>query len=209
MVLTTLGTEIIGQKGTGILTHVAVDAAEGAAKVAVKDAVKVAAETKADAKGGITKDIDGFYQIKPQITPIEGQVRLNTLDITGSGGAKPAEAAVAAQLEGALGKMERAPAGATYDFITQNGQKVDVMYSTGNLTQKEVDGLNRFYEKNMTVTPPGKTMPLGQQTILDHIQKSDVVPVDLRNLTSENQRIFMDFAKTLSEDQKSKILIVR
>jgi filamentous hemagglutinin len=59
MVLTTLGTEIIGQKGTGMLTHVAVDAAEGAAKVVAKDAVKVAAETKAAAKGGTMVTSEG------------------------------------------------------------------------------------------------------------------------------------------------------
>ena len=61
----------------------------------------------------------------------------------------PAEAVTAAQLEEFLGKMERAPAGASYDYITSSGQKIDIMYSTKNLTQKEIDGLNKFYWKNM------------------------------------------------------------
>ena len=44
MVLATLGTEIIGTKGAGALTHVAVDVAESATKLVVKDAVKVGAK---------------------------------------------------------------------------------------------------------------------------------------------------------------------
>jgi len=52
-------------------------------------------------------------------------------------------------------------------------------------------------------------LPPGQQQILDHINKADVVPVDFRVLTSENQKVFTYFIKNLSQNQKSKILIVR
>lgn len=121
----------------------------------------------------------------------------------------PAEAVTAAQLEEFLGKMERAPAGASYDYITSSGQKIDIMYSTKNLTQKEIDGLNKFYENNMTQPLTEGSLPPGQQQILDHINKADVVPVDFRVLTSENQKVFTYFIKNLSQNQKSKILIVR
>lgn len=47
--------------------------------------------------------------------------------------------------------MERAPNGAKYDFKTKSGKTIDVMYTTDNLTQKEIDGLNKFFETNMTV----------------------------------------------------------
>lgn len=56
-----------------------------------------------------------------------------------------------------LGKLERAPetGGKNADFIITSGpnagKTVDLMYTTKNLTQKEIDGINNFYEKNMTV----------------------------------------------------------
>ena len=151
----------------------------------------------------------GLKEVNVTNTPLEGQSRLNTPDVGGSGQIKPAEAAVGAQLEGTLGTMTRAPQGASYDFVTADGKTVDVMYSTDRLSDKEIIGINKFYEKNMTVTPPGKTMPRGQEVIIDHIQKADYVPVDFRVLTPVNQKIFIDFVRTLPASQQAKIIIVR
>ena len=105
--------------------------------------------------------------------------------------------------------MERVPEGASYDFITDAGQKIDVMYTTKNLTQKEIDGLNRFYEKNMTISEFDGLLPPGKQQIIDHLDKADIVPVDFRVLNPMNQKIFIDFIKTLPIEQQNKILIIR
>ncbi len=157
----------------------------------------------------IIKNAEDVKEIKVTDTPLEGQARLNTKDVGGNGKLNPAEAATAAQLEKVLGKMERAPAGADYDFITASGKKVDIIYSTKNLSQKEIDGLNKFYEKNMTQSIVEGSLPPGKQQIIDHLNKADVVPVDFRVLDPHNQVIFNDFMKSLSSSQREKILIVR
>jgi filamentous hemagglutinin len=125
---------------------------------------------------------------------------------------KPAEATSAAQLEPSLGKMERytPPPGAvtdkTPDFIITSGKNkgktVDAMYTTDRLSQKEIDGLNKFYEKNMN-------SGAGQKVIQDHLKKADYVPVDFRVLTPANQKIFINYAKTLPKSLQDKIIIMR
>lgn len=83
------------------------------------------------------------------------------------------------------------------------------MYTTKNLSQKEIDGLNKFYEKNMTISPIEGEIPAGQQQILDHLGKADIVPVDFSVLTPGNKKVFLDFVKKLPESQQSKIIIMR
>lgn len=155
----------------------------------------------------------GLKEVDIPSTPLEGQARLNTPDTGGSGKYKPTEAAIGAQLESVLGKMERytPPAGMSTpkapDFVITEGvnagKTVDAMYTTDNLTQKEIDGLNKFYEKNMA--DGGK----GIKVIQDHLNKADFVPVDFRVLTSTNQKIFLDYVKTLPASQQAQIIIVR
>ncbi|WP_245191450.1 hemagglutinin repeat-containing protein [Kosakonia oryzendophytica] len=165
----------------------------------------------------LIKNSDGIYEVKINATPLEGQSRLNTLDITGNNQYNPAEAAAAARLETVLGTMERitetASIGKNADFIITSGSNagktVDLMYTTKNLSQKEVNGINKFFEKNMTMSKaPGK-LPNGQQQIIDHLNKADIVPVDFSVLNSENQKIFTDFIKTLPKSQQDKIVIMR
>ncbi|WP_392553611.1 hypothetical protein [Orbus wheelerorum] len=82
---------------------------------------------------------------------------MNTPDLGGSGKLKPTEAAAAAQLESSLCKMERytSPSGATQgtspDFVITSGpnkgKTVDALYTTDKLSQNEIDGINKFYEK--------------------------------------------------------------
>lgn len=160
----------------------------------------------------VIRNSDGLNEIKINQTPLEGQNRLNTPDLGGSGKLKPAEAAAAAQLEHALGEMERytPPSGATQgaspDFVITSGpnkgKTVDALYTTDKLSQKEIDGLNKFYEKNMN-TGNGKIV------IQDHLKKADFVPVDFRVLTPSNQKIFLDYIKTLPKTQQNKIIIMR
>nr|WP_283249118.1 hypothetical protein [Erwinia rhapontici] len=104
----------------------------------------------------LQKNSDGITEVKVSSTPLEGHDRLNTPDVNGNGKYNPAEAAAAARLEGVLGPLERAPdtGGKTADFIISTGHNagktVDFMYTTKNLSQKEIDGINKFFEKNMT-----------------------------------------------------------
>jgi len=166
-------------------------------------------------KENLVKNADGIYEVKISTTPLEGHDRLNTPDIGGNGKVNPAEAAAAARLEGVLGKLERTSATGekNVDFIISSGpnagKTVDLMYTTKNLTQKEIDGMNKFYEKNMTVprTPGG--LPEGKKQILDHLDKADIVPIDFGVLTPSNQEVFMNFIKTLPKKQQGKIIIMR
>ena len=150
----------------------------------------------------------GVKEVKPTSTNLESHRRLNTADIGGNGKLKPAEAAVAAQLEGTLGKMERYKGHAKNppDFVItegkHKGKTLDIMYSTDRLTNREVDMLNKFYEKNMNVGS-------GKRVIIEHLNKADYVPVDFRVLNSENQKIFLDFIKTLPKEQQGKIILIK
>ncbi|MCA6917995.1 VENN motif pre-toxin domain-containing protein [Pectobacterium versatile] len=160
----------------------------------------------------LVKNADGIYEVKVNVTPLEGHDRLNTPDLGGNGKLKPAEAASAAQLEPTLGTMERytpspgAKSGTSPDFVITSGpnkgKTVDAMYTTDRLSQKEIDGLNKFYEKNMSAGS-------GRGVIQDHLQKADFVPVDFRVLTPANQKVFMDYIKTLPKAQQDKVIIMR
>ncbi|ACZ78804.1 protein of unknown function DUF638 hemagglutinin/hemolysin putative [Dickeya parazeae Ech586] len=169
----------------------------------------------AGAANSLVKNADGIYEVKMDSTPLEGQQRLNTPDINGNGKYNPAEAAAAARLENVLGALERAPntGEKVADFIITSGpnagKTVDLMYTTKNLSQKEIDGMNKFFEKNMTVTFEGQNIPGGQKQILDHLGKADIVPVDFTVLTPSNQKVFMNSIKTLPKNQQDKIIIMR
>lgn len=89
------------------------------------------------------------------------------------------------------------------------GKTVDAMYTTDNLTQKEIDGLNKFYEKSMTVIDAKTGKIPGIDNIQKHLNKADFVPIDFRVLTKVNQEIFLNYVKKLPKEQQSKIIIVR
>ncbi|WP_323644867.1 VENN motif pre-toxin domain-containing protein, partial [Pectobacterium versatile] len=163
----------------------------------------------------LQKNSDGIHEVKISSTPLENYERLNTPDINGNGKYNPAEAAAAARMESVFGPLERAPdtGGKTADFIISSGSNagktVDFMYTTKNLHQKEVDGINKFFEKNMTVSRTAGEIPIGQKQIIDHLGKADIVPIDFSVLTPSNQKIFMDYIKTLPKNQQDKIIIMR
>ena len=95
-----------------------------------------------------------------------------------------------------------ATSGTSPDFaITtgpNKGKTVDAMFTTDKLSQKEIDGLNKYYKKNMSIGN-------AKIVIQDHLKKVDFVPVDFRVLTRPNQKIFMDYIKTLPKAQQDKI----
>nr|WP_275415098.1 VENN motif pre-toxin domain-containing protein [Snodgrassella communis] len=195
-----------------VIKNVEANAIKNESRGVGKEAGKEVANAGKGANGQIIKNSDGLNEVKINQTPLEGQNRLNTPDLGGSGKLKPAEAASAAQLEPSLGKMERytpphgATTGTSPDFVITSGpnkgKTVDAMYTTDKLSQKEIDGLNKFYDKNMS-TGNGKIV------IQDHLKKADFVPVDFRVLTPANQKIFIDYIKTLPKSQQNKIIIMR
>lgn len=96
--------------------------------------------------------------------------------------------------------------GASPDFVITSGpnkgKTVDAMYTTDRLSQKEIDGLNNFYDKNMNFGN-------GKIVIQEHLKKADSVPVDFRVLTPVNQKIFQDYVKTLPGSQQAKFILMR
>lgn len=129
-----------------------------------------------------------LIEINPTYTNLEAFRRLNTPDRAGSNKLKPAESAMGAKLEPLLGVMSRFEnvnsRNRSPDFEIIDGQHkgktIDVMYTTNRLSDKEIEGINRFYEKNMSVDSQGFSK--GRDTIQDHLDKADYVPVDFRVL---------------------------
>lgn len=157
----------------------------------------------------------GLKEVNPLTTPLDGHDKLNKLD---QGKLKPAEAATGAQLESVLGPMKKyelsgGQLNKNPDWeITSGpnkGKTVDAMYTTDNLSQKEIDGLNKFYEKNMTVSKVLGEPPREVLNIQKHLEKADFVPVDFRVLNESNQKIFLNYIQTLPKAQRDKIIIVR
>jgi filamentous hemagglutinin len=162
-------------------------------------------------------NIDGIKEVDISATPLERQRALNTPDTAAGGRLQPAEAAAAAQLEPTLGSMQRysgtSSGSATPDFeiVTgpNKGKTVELMYTTTDLSPERINGLNMFYEKSMTFIKTGEDRPYGQKQILDHLNKADLVVVDFRVLNLNNQAVFTNFVRTLSVDQRAKIIILR
>ncbi|WP_335957390.1 hypothetical protein [Acinetobacter bereziniae] len=148
----------------------------------------------------------GLKEVKPQETVLDTHAKLNQYD---QGKLKPAEAATGAQLESVLGSMKKYEGATTtknpdWEIISgpNKGKTVDAMYTTDKLSQKEIDGLNKYYEKNMTKGSE-------KDKIQDHLGKADFVPIDFRVLNPSNQEIFLNYVKTLPKSQQNQFIIMR
>jgi filamentous hemagglutinin len=125
-------------------------------------------------------------------------VQATLLNVPDNGNLRPAQAAAAAQIEPTVGTMQPyeglpTSGGKTPDYKITNGpnagKTVDMMYTTANLSQSEIDGMNRFFEQNMTVPKqPGK-IPDGIEQIQVHFDKANIVVMDMRPLTPSNQQV--------------------
>ena len=155
----------------------------------------------------------GLKEVSPSSTPLNSHEKLNQPD---QGKLKPAEAATGAQLESVLGPMEKysgAMIDKNPDWVIKSGpykdKTVDAMYTTDKLTKKEIDGLNKFYEKSMTVVDTKTGKIPGIENIQKHLNKADFVPIDFRVLTPQNQKIFLNYVKTLPKSQQQQFIILR
>lgn len=74
------------------------------------------------------------------------------------------------------------------------------MFTTSNGTQKEIDGMNKFFNNNWNDNI---------ERLHEHLNKADIVPLDFRKLTLENQQGLHNYINTLLKLEPSKIFILR
>ena len=128
--------------------------------------------------------------------------RLNIIDVD-VGKIKPGEARSAAALELEIGTMRRAGAvDRPGDFVVvygpNKGKTVDFLFTPDNQYQKSK--FNQYFDNNWETN---------KRTIDDHISKSDIVPMDMRNITSLKHRQKVEnYVKTKSLLEQSKIVFM-
>lgn len=59
--------------------------------------------------------------------------------------------------------------------------------------------MNKFFDKN----------PSNLTQIKGHIDKADIVPLDMRNLNMQNQNKIMDYIRGLSKEDQSKLILIQ
>lgn len=128
--------------------------------------------------------------------------RLNVLD-PAIGKLRPGEASAAVELQQVFGgQLERlaGPSGADFKFVSgpQAGKSVDFLLTPSTL--KEAAGINQFFVKNADRF----SVQLGE-----HLGKADIVPIDSRFLTPQNQKVLMDIVGRQSAANQSRVIIFR
>jgi filamentous hemagglutinin len=166
----------------------------------------------------MTVNNQGITEIAPGATPLVRQGELNVPDLGGSTKLRPAEAAAAAQVEPVVGTLKRYDGPPTFGNKSPDlqfasgenaGKTVDLMYTTGGGRPAEIAGMNRFFEKNMTVPEGPGLPPPGVGQIQEHFKKADIVMMDFRILTPQNQQILQNYINTLPSAQAAKIMIIK
>jgi filamentous hemagglutinin len=129
--------------------------------------------------------------------------RLNQIDMDVNM-LKPGEASAATELENYLGEtLERiTDSNMKGDFVITSGEDVgktvDFMLTPGSL--READKVNEFFEINADRFI---------NTLLDHVNKADIVCLDTRFLTEANQSILMDMINRLTLEQRAQIILIK
>lgn len=119
---------------------------------------------------------------------------------------KMAESSAAVELQNSLGgKLERVDpdiSGADFIFTSgpNKGKSVDFMFTTAKGSDKEIEGMNKFFNNNWDKNV---------EQLHSHLNKADIVPLDFRNLTPVNQQRLLDYINKLPGQDKSKIVIMR
>ncbi|WP_323662020.1 hemagglutinin repeat-containing protein [Pectobacterium parmentieri] len=119
---------------------------------------------------------------------------------------KLAEGSAATELQNTMGgKLERVdPDASGADFVFSSGpnkgKTVDFMFTTAKGSEKEIEGMNKFFNNNWdrNITQ-----------LRTHLDKADIVPLDFRNLNVENQHKLLNHINSLSQADKAKIVIMR
>ena len=79
---------------------------------------------------------------------------------------------------------------------------LDFMYTMSGRDEYAISGFNRNYMRTPRVAEKE------QKVIQEHLQKADIVPMDLRYLTPQNCVKLLAYVLTLSEKQRSKLVFV-
>ena len=129
--------------------------------------------------------------------------RLNQVDVA-VGKLKPGEASAAVEIQNAFGgQLRRANASdGDIDFVfadgPNQGKTVDFMFTVN--AQKQQAYMNKFFNNNFDKNV---------QQLNSHVQKADIVPLDFRNLETQNQTRLMEVVNNMPSEQSSKIVIMR
>ncbi|MCA6928881.1 hypothetical protein LF937_22255, partial [Pectobacterium versatile] len=119
---------------------------------------------------------------------------------------KLAEGSAATELQNTMGgKLERVdPDASGADFVFSSGpnkgKTVDFMFTTAKGSEKEIEGMNKFFNNNWDNNV---------KTLHQHLEKADIVPLDFRNLTPANQQRILEYLNALPASQKNQIVIMR
>ena len=154
------------------------------------------------ADGNVVPNSNGYTQLKLRdAVQLDEFTRLNTKDIGGNAKLRPSEAGAAVEIQNALGgQLRRAEAGEKGDFVftsgPHQGQSVDFLFTVD--TNKAAQMMNKFFDKN----------PSNLTQIKSHVDKADIVPLDMRNLNMENQNKIMDYIRGLSKEDQFKLILI-
>lgn len=92
---------------------------------------------------------------------------------------------------------------AGFDYlVTDTGQTLDFMFTMYGYAQVKIDNLNKFFAHN------DDAWNTKRKQILDHLEKSDIVPIDLRSLSVQNAVKLIAFVVSLSKEQQSQIIFI-
>ena len=138
----------------------------------------------------------------PGFVEVDEFRRLNVPD-PATGKLRPGEASAAVELQQVLGgRLERLgdAKGADFKFVSgsQAGKSVDFLLTPG--TVKDAAEANRFFVKNADRF---------SNSLLMHLGKADIVPIDARFLTPQNQKVLMEIVGRQSKVNQSRIIIFR
>ncbi len=152
----------------------------------------------------VFKDTDtGLNAINPITSSNQGRIQELGMD-PDKGKLALHEGQAAVQLEntfgGTLKRVEPMLGQKNPDFVfldgPYSGKTVDFMWTDSSRFEQ----MNKFFSNNASQN---------QRQLIDHLNKADIVPIDYRNLTSGNQEMVNEWLKSLTQEQKSKILILR
>lgn len=92
---------------------------------------------------------------------------------------------------------------AGFDYWVDDTQKLDFMFTMHGYPQRKIDNLNKFFAHN------DEAWNAKKDDIIKHLNKADIVPLDLRYLTDENRSKIIDFVLSLSQEQRQKIILIQ
>lgn len=92
---------------------------------------------------------------------------------------------------------------AGFDYwITETGDKLDFMFTMYGSSESKINKLNRFFAHNDEALRDKK------DGIQEHLEKADIVPIDLRSLTTENRLILVNYVLSLSYKQQNQVVFI-